>query len=104
MRDVFANHPVEVSLTQDHHVIQAFASHAANEPLTNRISFRCVHGCPEHLSPSVFHHSGETLPVLAVIVTNQKPWSFFIGCRFSQLLRDPNSMMNYTNTVRKNRS
>ena len=39
IRDVFANGPVQVTLTQDQEVIQTFASHTADEAFTDRVTF-----------------------------------------------------------------
>ena len=89
IRDVFADDAVQVSLTQDQQMIQAFSSHASNKPLTDRIGFRRSHRSPEDFNLSILSYAGETLGVLAVVVSDQKAWSFVIGGSLSDLLGDP---------------
>jgi hypothetical protein len=87
--NIFADCSMEMAIVQDQHVIQALASHTANEPLTNRIGFRRSHWRPQHLYPPVFCHTIEALPVLAIVVSYQETRAFFIGRGRSYLLRYP---------------
>ena len=70
IRDIFTYDPVQVSLTQNQNMIQAFASYAANEALTDRIRLWRPQRRSEHLNSSAFGHSREALSILVVIVAN----------------------------------
>jgi len=86
---IVANDPVHMALTQNQYMIQTFPSHAANEPLTYRVSFRRTHRGSDYLNLSILSHLGETLAILLVIVADQKPRSFGIRRCFPDLLSDP---------------
>ena len=70
----------------DQYVIQTLASHAADEPLTDRIGLWRSYRCPQHLYPPAPCHTLEALPVLPVVVPEQESGLLFIRCRFSHLL------------------
>jgi hypothetical protein len=89
IRDVFPDDAVQVTLNQDQEVIQTFASHAADEAITDHVSFRCSYRCPENVDPSVFRHAREAWSILAVIIPDQKAGSFIVRRSFSHLLGDP---------------
>ena len=90
IRDILADDAVEMPLTQDENMIQAFASHTPNEPLADRISLGCLHRGHEHVNLPVLGHSGEASSILLVIVSDQKAWTLGIGRGFPDLLCDPN--------------
>ncbi len=87
--DILSDDTIEMSLTQNEDVIKAFASHAANEPLADRIGLRCLHRCFEHLNLTVLGYSGEALPILLIIVSDQKARALSIGRGFPALLGNP---------------
>jgi len=70
--NIFTDDPVQMAFTQNEYMMETFTSDTADEPFTNRIGLRCLHGGSEHLDAPVFSHSGATLPVLAVVVSDQK--------------------------------
>jgi hypothetical protein len=85
----FADEPIQLALTQDQHVIEAFPSDAAHESLTDSVGSGCAHWGPDYLNLPVPRDARETQPVLLVVVANQKAWSFVTRCRFSHLVGDP---------------
>lgn len=84
---IFADGPLQMAFVQDQHMIQTFPPHAADEALAYCVGFRRSDWRPQHFYPTVLCHTVETLPILPVVVTNQKAWPFFIGRGFSHLLR-----------------
>lgn len=87
--DIFTNQPLQVSVAKNDHVIQAFASDAANEALTHCVRFGRTYGCPENVDPPVFGYARESLSIFAVVVTDQKAGSFVVRGGFSHLLGNP---------------
>ena len=87
--DIGLEEAVELFLLQDQEMIQAFSSHAPQEAFTDSIrSWRPVRS-PKHLNATYCCHPRKTRSELAIIIPNQVFWSFSIGSRLSQLLRDP---------------
>jgi hypothetical protein len=89
IRNVLANDPVEMSLTQNENMIQALAPHTADEPLADRIGSRCFQRGLEHLNLSVLGHSGEASSILLIVIADQKAMSLSIGRGFPDPLGDP---------------
>ena len=56
--DILTDEPIQLSLAHDQHVIQAFASHTANEPLTDGIGFWSSHRCPTQSPPAAHTKAG----------------------------------------------
>ena len=76
IRNILSGDTLEMSPTQNENVILTFASHTAKETLADRISLRCLHRCFEHLNLTILGYWGEALPILPVIVSDQKAESF----------------------------
>ena len=70
--DILTDDTVEMSFIQNKDMIQTFASHTADEALTDRIGFGCSHWGPADLNPPIVTHTRETWPILAVIIADQK--------------------------------
>jgi hypothetical protein len=87
--DILANETIQMALPQDQHVIQTLSPHTTNEALTNRIRFGCSHRRSYDLDAPPLGYLCETLPILAVIVSDEKTWSFIVGCCFSYPLGNP---------------
>lgn len=68
--DVFTNQPLQMSVAENDHVIQAFASDAADEALTHRVRFGRTYRYPENVDPPVFGYARESLSIFAVVVTD----------------------------------
>ena len=87
--DVLSDDTMEMAFTQNEDMIQAFASHAPNEALANRIGLGCLHWGFKHLYLTVLGDSGKTPPLLLVIISDQKSRSLRIGRGFPDLLGNP---------------
>jgi hypothetical protein len=70
-------------------MIQTFPSNTADEALTNRIGFGGPHRCSDDLDPPPLGHPCETLTILAVVVSDKKPWAFIVRRCFSYPLGNP---------------
>lgn len=70
-------------------MVQTLTLDTANETLAYGIGFRCLNRRPELFNLPVFRYTRETMPVLAVIVPDQKAGSFLVRSGFSHLLGDP---------------
>jgi hypothetical protein len=79
VRDIFSYDTLKLAFTQNEEMIQTLAPHAANETLTDRIGLWSFHRCLEDLNLPVIGHSGETLAILPVIVSDQEAGSLSIG-------------------------
>ena len=53
IRDILCDDTMEMPLTQDENMIQAFASHTADEPLADRISLGDFHRGLEHVNSRI---------------------------------------------------
>jgi hypothetical protein len=59
--DIFTDNAVQMSFTQNEHVIQAFAPHTTDEPFANRVNLWCSHRGSEQVDPPIFSHAGENM-------------------------------------------
>lgn len=97
IRDILTDNTMEMAFTQNEDMIEAFASHTAQEAqpsafpsvITDRIGLGCLHRRFEHLNLTVLGDAGKTPPILLVIVSNQKAGSLSVWCCLSGLLGDP---------------
>src|SRR5215472_2613029 len=80
---------LELPLMQDHQVIQAFLSHAPQEPFTDRIGSRGMIRGFEHLDATCRRHASKARPKFGIVIPNQVLWRLTIGRGFSELLRHP---------------
>jgi hypothetical protein len=68
--DILANETIQMSLSQDQHMIQTFSPDTANEALTNCIGFRGTHRCSDDIDSSCMRDLCKTLSIPAVVVSN----------------------------------
>ena len=89
IRHVLREDTPQVLLAHNHHVVEAFTSHAAQQSFADRVRPRSPDRRTEDFDPGSDGDSSEVRTVLRVIVTNQ-----ILGCLtergcLSQLLGDP---------------
>ena len=65
-----------MSLPKYQHVIQTFPSYTPNETFADGIGFGGTHRRSDDFDSSCLRDLCETLPILPIIVSNQKAWSF----------------------------
>jgi len=87
--DILANQTMQMSLLQDEHVIQTFSPDTAHEAFTDCVGFRSTHWRSDDLDSPPVRDLCETLPVLAVIISNEKTGSFIVRRCVSYLLGNP---------------
>ena len=80
---------VQVVLAQDQEVVEALPSQAAQETLADGVCLGCSIRCSQHLDPCAVSYLGKRIPILVVVVVDQKARSFCKGSRFAQLLGCP---------------
>lgn len=81
--------PLELLLLQDEQVIEALATHTAQEALTDGIGTRgVIRGC-EHLDVTCLRNPREGHLKLAIIIPDEVLRTRAIGGGFSKLLRGP---------------
>jgi len=64
IRDMLTDNSMEMAFTQNEDIIEAFASHTAQEALTDRIGLGCLHRRFGHLNLTVLGDAGKTQPLL----------------------------------------
>lgn len=86
---VFSDNAVQMPLTQNDHVIQAFPTERPYESLTVPIRLGSSYWCWNDSDPSSVRYAQEPLPILVVIIFDQEPWSFTKRRRLAHLLGNP---------------
>jgi len=69
---VLREQDMEVSLTEDQQVVQAFTPHASHKPFTRSVRSGCLHGCVQNCDSSAVRDLVEHGPELVVIVPYQE--------------------------------
>ncbi len=85
--DVFAHQSLQVTLTENDDVIQAFAPNTTDEALADGVGFWRTHRCFENINMA--GNKREVGAELIIIVTDQKPWAFLKRRGIASLLSDP---------------
>ncbi len=80
--DIFTYNAPQMTLTQDEHIIQTFASQIAQEPLAKRVRARRFHRGFQNVDIHPIRHMLELRPILAIIVPDEKARSLTKGRRF----------------------
>ncbi len=95
---VFAEHSKQVALAKYEHVVEALATHTAQEALAESVRFGRPHGRLQDPRADAAGDSVKVAPVFVVAplrvsrsasVTNDEAWSHAERCRTPQLLRGP---------------
>src|SRR4029450_4205092 len=87
--EVFRQEPLEMSLVQDDHVIQAFAANTPDQPLDIRILPRTPRADDHLFDPYVLHPLPKRDSVDVVPIPQEIPWRFMPRKGFHDLLRGP---------------
>src|SRR3712207_2445265 len=80
---------MQMHVAHDQDMIQTFAPHAAEQPLTDRVGPWCCNRRPEHRNPGSHGDRSEALTVFRIVVTNQLLRRVPKWCGLAQLLGDP---------------
>ncbi len=88
-RHVFGRQPLQVSPTQNNHVIETLASHTTQQTFANGIGFWCCDRRAQQTDASPFNDVDKLMTILAVVIAEQEAWPFPKRCRLTYLLGDP---------------
>ena len=78
-----------MAFAQNKDVIEEFTPHTSHETLTHRVRLGCVGWCVDERDPGAIHRMVEQRTILAVIIADQKTWTFSKRRRLSDLLGQP---------------
>ena len=82
-------HPLELLLMQDEHMVEALAVHTSQKAFTERIgSWGVIRWC-EHLDATRVHNTGEGRPKRAIVIPQKVFRPLSIRRSFPKLLRGP---------------
>ena len=73
----------------DQNVVEAFAAYAAEKPLADPVAVRRGWWRFDDGSSSAGRHAVEEMAELAIVVSDEEPWSVLEGHCFSKLLSGP---------------
>jgi hypothetical protein len=87
--NVLFDHPIQMFLSQDQHVIKALPPYAPQEPFADRVGFGCAVRRFQDFNVAVPCHSHESGAVFAIPISNQAAWPLIKRSSLTQLLRHP---------------
>src|SRR5664280_2220827 len=89
VRQILPQQPAQVSLIQNHDMVQTLTSNRANQPLGKGVLPRTSR-CGDHfLHPQRLHPAPKLVTVAGVTVADQIPWSLPLGEGLHPLLPYP---------------
>ncbi len=86
---VLAQHTSQMSLTDDHHVVEAVAPNASEQSLANRICTWRFDRCSQHLNRASCCDSLEMRAIFCIIIPDQICRRLTEGCCLTELLSNP---------------
>ncbi len=89
IRHILAQDTPQLSLADDHDVVETFTPDAAKQSLTDGIRSWCFDRRSQYLDPAAQRDSLEVLTILRVIIPDQVVGRLAEGCRRTQLLSNP---------------
>jgi len=84
---ILADDAPHMFFTQDQDVVQTLASNTADEPFAYRVRFGSIERRVDEFNASTFDRVFKTLPILIVIIADQKARAVPEGYGFPHLLR-----------------
>ncbi len=87
--DIGVEHPLELHLMQDEHMVEALPAHTSQKAFTDGIRSRGVIRCCENLDATRVHNTGEGRPKLAIVIPQKVFRPLSIRCGFPKLLCGP---------------
>jgi len=86
---VLVENALQVALSENDYVIEAFASNATKESLAHGIHQRCLYGCSHYANSDARGDAIEVCPKLVVAIANENLRPLSEGRGIAQLLRRP---------------
>jgi hypothetical protein len=88
-RNIFFDHPKQMTLLQDKHVIKTFSPYASQESFADRFDFRRATWRFQDFNSASCCHTRESLTIFAITISNQEVWRLTEWSSLAQFLRDP---------------